>query len=74
MRFFDPIDDLIKKGEKQKAAKMLADQDEEAFALLKDNETKCNYIEVLIDAWTWQAQEIAIVEIFKTLNSPADVK
>src|SRR6185436_20110943 len=70
---FAPIDALIAQGDQlQQAADELAELDAAAFATL-DWETKARYLQVLIQAWTWQAQETAIVQIVKSMSSLSEL-
>lgn len=64
---FADADKLIGEGNKQEAADKLAALDESAFALLPPDK-KIEYLELLTDAWTWEAQEKTIVEIFKSVS------
>ncbi len=65
---FDEIDRLIASGDTEGAARRLAELDANAFALV-DWETKARYLQVLVDAWTREPQEVAIVEIIKSIES-----
>lgn len=69
---FAQVDKLIGDGEKQEASDKLATLNEAAFALLPFNK-KLEYLELLTDVWTWQSQEKAIVEIFKSVDSIGDL-
>jgi hypothetical protein len=52
----------------QRAAELLSRMDRVAFSLV-DWETKVGYLKVLLAAWTWQAEESAIVQIFASLDN-----
>ena len=65
---FKPIDQLIKDGKTGEAADKLAELAEPAFALL-DFETKAKYIRILLEAWTQERHEKAIVEIAKSTQT-----
>ncbi|MDN5289505.1 MAG: hypothetical protein JWR38_5779 [Mucilaginibacter sp.] len=67
-KIFDETDDLIKQDKKSEAADKLATLTEAAFSFLSF-EKKLEYIELLTNVWTWEAQEKAIVEIFKSVAS-----
>jgi hypothetical protein len=70
---FAPIDALIAHGgDPQRAADLLSELDATAFATL-DWETKARYLTVLIQAWTLERQEIAIVEIVKSMSSRSEL-
>lgn len=62
---FDDTDKLITGDKKSEAADKLAELNEAAFAFLTTDK-KIEYIKLLVNAWTWQAQEKAIIEIFKS--------
>lgn len=74
---FDDIDALVDQIEAgdasqlQQAAEMLSTFDAETFALVSW-ETKVRYLKVLLAAWTWQEEEKAVVEIFKSLNDTTE--
>lgn len=51
----------------EEKARLLAEFDANAFSLLATDD-RLHYIEILIDAWTKQPQEVAIVEIMKTVE------
>ncbi|RPJ39428.1 MAG: hypothetical protein EHM35_02415, partial [Planctomycetaceae bacterium] len=65
---FAPIDRLIQQGKTAEAADRLAELAEAAFATV-DFETKATYIRTLLDAWTHQRHEKAIVEIVKSTET-----
>ena len=65
---FKPIDQLINEGKTSEAADKLAELAEPAFALL-DFQTKARYIRILLEAWTQQRHERAIVEIVKSTQT-----
>jgi outer membrane protein OmpA-like peptidoglycan-associated protein len=65
---FKPIDQLIRDRKTGEAADKLAELAEPAFALL-DFETKAKYISILLDVWTHQRHEKAIVEIVKSTQT-----
>lgn len=75
--FFE-IDDLVDEIEAgddsnlQKAADLLSRLNEQAFSLV-DWQTKVRYLKVLLAAWTWEEEEKAVVEIFKSLKSDSEV-
>ena len=75
---FDDIDALVDEyegGDKshlQHAAEMLSRLDAQAFSLVPW-ETKVRYLKVLLDAWTWEEEEKAVVEIFKSLQDDSEV-
>lgn len=75
---FDDIDalvDQIEAGDSsqlQKAAEMLSTFDAETFALV-GWETKVRYLKVLLAAWTWEEEEKAVVEIFKSLRDTTEL-
>src|SRR5271157_942016 len=56
----------------QRAAELLSRLDRVAFGLV-DWQTKVIYLNVLLAAWTWQEQEVAVVQIFKSLRSDSEV-
>jgi hypothetical protein len=73
---FDPIDALIAHGDDdaiERAAGLLAELNAAAFSTL-DWQTRARYIEVLIRAWTFEAQEVAIVEILKSVESQTELR
>jgi hypothetical protein len=65
---FSEIDRLIESGETEAAARKLAELDAHAFALV-DWESKAQYLQVLIEAWTLEPQEVAIVELIKSVEN-----
>lgn len=67
-QIFDETDELIKQDKKSEAAEKLATLNEAAFVFLSFDK-KLEYIQLLTDVWTWEAQEKAIVEIFKSVAS-----
>jgi hypothetical protein len=72
---FDPIDRILAGSDDdriQQAAELLSELNSEAFAVL-DWHTRQQYIQVLIQAWTWQRQEKAIVEILKSVPDRAEL-
>lgn len=69
---FGEIDRLIANDELEEATRRLAQLDANAFALV-DWETKVNYLQTLIDAWTREPQEIAIVEILKSIDNRSEL-
>ena len=75
---FDDIDELVDRYEAgddsqlQRAAEMLSRLDAKAFSLVPW-ETKVRYLKVLLDAWTWEEEEKAVVEIFKSLQDDSEV-
>ena len=72
-RVFDVIDQLIAAGETDEAARKLAELDANAFALV-DWTVKARYLEILTDAWTLEAEEIAIIEILKSMRGRAELE
>ena len=70
---FGKVDQLIAEGEVQDAADRLGALTEAAFALLPLSK-KIEYIELLTDAWTWEAQEKAIVEVMKSVDTLDELK
>lgn len=73
---FAPIDELIASGgdeDLERAAQLLAELNATAFAVL-DWETKSRYLEVLINAWTEEPQEVAIVEIIKSVGNQSELR
>ncbi|MFI6448370.1 hypothetical protein [Kitasatospora sp. NPDC050543] len=71
----DPLVDQALAGDAERlreAADRLAELDGEAFALV-DWITKSRYLTVLIKAWTWKAQQRAIVELMRSLQSVAEL-
>jgi hypothetical protein len=70
---FDEIDRLIRDERTQEAADQLSLFDARAFALVSW-ERKARYLVVLVKAWTWQAQERAIVELFASMRSLSEVR
>lgn len=70
---FDEIDVLIRDGRTQDAADRLSLFDARAFALVSW-ERKAAYLVVLVKAWTWHAQERAIVELFASMVSVSEVR
>ena len=69
---FGEIDRLIAADKGQEAATKLAELDASAFVLV-DWETRVKYLEILTDAWTFEAEERAILEIFKSINGRAEL-
>ena len=69
---FGEIDRLIAADKGEEAARKLAELDAAAFALV-DWEIKAKYLEVLTDAWTLEAEEIAIIEILKSMSGRAEL-
>ncbi|SEP26531.1 HNH/Endo VII superfamily toxin with a SHH signature [Halogranum amylolyticum] len=70
---FDEIDRLVGAGETQRASELLAELGAFAFRLLPF-ERKARYIRVLVDAWTYQPQERAIVEILTAAESRSELE
>jgi hypothetical protein len=75
---FDDVDKLVDEFEGgddknlQKAADYLTRFDSNAFSLVPWDR-KVKYLKVLLAAWTWQEQERAVVQIFKSLRSDSEV-
>jgi hypothetical protein len=70
---FAPIDALIAgRGDLQRIAELLSELDATAFATL-DWETKARYLQILIEAWTFEEEEVAIVEIVKSMSSRSEL-
>lgn len=72
---FGPIDELLARGgdgDLERAAELLAELNATAFAVL-DWETKARYLQALIQAWTSEPQEVAIVEILKSVGSRSEL-
>lgn len=68
---FKTIDDLLATGtsdDLEKAAELLSRLDVLAFSLL-DADTRLKYITALVNAWTDEPQEKAIIEILKSVPS-----
>ncbi|MFJ7073476.1 AHH domain-containing protein [Streptomyces sp. NPDC098781] len=75
---FGDLDDLVEQvlegadDRLQEAADRLALLGVVAFSLV-DWQTKARYLEVLVQAWTWEKHEHAIVEIMRSLESIAEL-
>ena len=75
---FGQVDQLVSRIEGgddtylQRAAELLSRLDWVAFSLV-GWETKAGYLKVLLAAWTWQPEERAIVQIFRSLRSDSEV-
>jgi hypothetical protein len=75
---FSEVDRLVEQIERgddselQHAAALLSRMDRVAFSLV-GWETKVGYLNVLLAAWTWQEEERAVVQIFKSLRSDSEV-
>ena len=75
---FDEIDNLVEQieagddTELQHAAELLSRLGVEAFRLV-DWEAKTRYLKVLLAAWTWQEEEVAVVAIFKSVGSDSEL-
>lgn len=75
---FDDVDALLDAAEAgdeqavERAAALLGGLGREAFALV-DWETKVRYVKILVRAWTFDAQERAIVEICASLRTPTEL-
>src|SRR5262249_39239151 len=70
------IDLLLASGSSdhlETAADLLAELDATAFSLL-DTKTRVRYLTALVKAWTSEPQEKAIVEIFKSVADPDEMK
>ncbi|MCB0176440.1 MAG: hypothetical protein KDJ97_38435, partial [Anaerolineae bacterium] len=64
---FGEIDQLIAAEKTEEAARKLAELDAAAFALV-DWDVKAQYLIILTDAWTLETEEIAIIEILKSIS------
>jgi hypothetical protein len=75
---FSKIDQLVAQIEGgddanlQRAAELLSRMDWVAFSLV-GWEVKVGYLKVLLAAWTWQEEQRAVVQIFKSLSSDSEV-
>ncbi|MCP4259944.1 MAG: hypothetical protein GY774_20885 [Planctomycetes bacterium] len=69
---FNEINTLISAGSTGEAAQRLARLDANAFALV-DWETKARYLQVLIDVWTNEPEEVAIVEMIKSIVNRSEL-
>lgn len=67
---FAQIDRLMEDEEnnRQEISRLLSELDATAFATLT-TQRRYDYLSVLLRAWTWHAQERAIVEIIKSIES-----
>jgi hypothetical protein len=70
---FGEINRLLADRQIEEAARRLAELDAHAFALL-DWETKSRYLQILVEAWTREPQEIAIIEILKSVPSLTELR
>lgn len=70
---FGEIDRLIAADKGEEAARKLAELDAAAFALV-DWTIKAKYLEVLTDAWTLEAEEVAIIELLKSMSGRAELE
>jgi len=73
---FEPIDKLLASGKDddlEKAADLLAELDVTAFATL-DIADRFTYLSALVRAWTLEPQEVAIIEILKSVESLSELK
>jgi hypothetical protein len=69
---FGEIDALIMSDETEQAARRLSELDANAFRIV-DWETRARYIKVLVDAWTWESQEVAIVELMRASQDRSEL-
>ncbi len=69
---FGEIDGLIAAQKIEEAARRLAELDANAFALV-DWTVKARYLEILTDAWTLEAEEIAIIELLKSMSGRTEL-
>ncbi len=69
---FGEIDKLIAADKTEEAARKLAELGANAFALV-DWSVKARYLEILTDAWTLEAEEIAIIEILKSMSGRVEL-
>ena len=67
---FSPIDDLMENEEEnlEEIARRLSQLDSTAFSTIS-TERRFQYLSVLLRAWTYQAQERAVVELMKSVES-----
>ncbi len=70
---FDPIDQLIVDGQTQEAANALTFVGADGFRLC-DTDAKTRYIATLLLAFTFEAHERTVVEIFRTLTGAAELR
>lgn len=70
---FGEIDSLIASAQREEAARKLAELDANAFALV-DWTAKATYLAILADAWTLEAEEIAIIEILKSMRGRTELE
>jgi hypothetical protein len=73
---FSKIDQLLASGDSddlEKAADLLAELDATAFSLI-DADTRVRYLTALVEAWTSEPQEKAIVEIFKSVTGRSELE
>lgn len=70
---FGPIDALIAAGETQEAANQLTYLGAEGFALV-DTDTKIRYITTLLRAFTFEANEQTVVEVFRSVDDEAELR
>jgi len=72
---FGEIDQSISLGGEEnlaRAAELLARLNVEAFRVI-DRETRVRYLTILLNAWTFLAEERAIVEIIKSITSRSEL-
>ena len=70
---FGPVDKLIAAGETQDAANALTYIGADGFSLV-DTPTKTLYIATLLKAFTLEAHEKTVVEIFRTVRGAAELR
>jgi hypothetical protein len=70
---FGEIDALLASEDIEGAAQRLSELDAAAFRIV-DWETRARYVKTLVDAWTWEAQEVAIVELLKASSGPSELR
>jgi hypothetical protein len=70
---FGPIDRLIEADELQDAADLLMTIDAQGFALV-DVEAKVRYVTALLRAYTYEAHERTVVEVFRSLRDDDELR
>lgn len=70
---FEEIEAAVKRNDDREAARLLSDLDANAFRLLSLNERE-QYIKLLTRAWTFEREEIAIIELFKSCADADEIR
>ena len=71
-RIFDDIERWLAEGRAGRAADRLAELDAHAFALL-DPAERARMLGVLLDGWTGEPEEVAVLEIFRSITDRSEL-